>query len=159
VVTVRGRGTGRVSVAGVVCYRPPDRAHLYYKLHIWHGRKGEPKSFAWQDYRDLIIATHQQLGAPLVWCWDNLNIHLMAELADFAAENTEWLRIFQLPTYAPELNPVEGIWSLLKRAMVNFIAPDLNHLVKTTKRKLKKIQYKPHLITGCLPPTGLTLDP
>jgi hypothetical protein len=43
--------------------------------------------------------------------------------------------------------------------MVNFIAPDLNHLVKTTKRKLKKIQYKPHLITGCLPPTGLTLDP
>ncbi|MER5225506.1 hypothetical protein [Streptomyces flaveus] len=26
------------------------------------------------------------------------------------------------------------------------------------KRKLKKIQYRPHLIDGCLPPTGLTMD-
>ncbi|MGP4086974.1 IS630 family transposase, partial [Streptomyces sp. KR55] len=26
------------------------------------------------------------------------------------------------------------------------------------KRKLKKIQYRPHLIDGCLPPTGLIMD-
>ncbi|MFG2030011.1 hypothetical protein [Streptomyces sp. NPDC048825] len=26
------------------------------------------------------------------------------------------------------------------------------------KRKLKKIQYRPHLIDGCLPPTCLTMD-
>ncbi len=26
-----------------------------------------------------------------------------------------WLRVFQLPSYAPDLNPVEGIWSCLKR--------------------------------------------
>jgi hypothetical protein len=34
-------------------------------------RKGEPKGFTWADYRDLIIATHHGLSAPLVWCWDN----------------------------------------------------------------------------------------
>jgi hypothetical protein len=27
------------------------------------------------------------------------------------------------------------------------------------KRKLKKIQYRPHLITGCLAATGLKLEP
>jgi hypothetical protein len=32
-----------------------------------------------------------------VWCWDNLNIHLAPELADFAAENGAWLRVYQLP--------------------------------------------------------------
>jgi transposase len=62
-----------------------------------------------------------------------------AQLAEFAAENKEWLRIYRLPAYAPELNPAEGIWSLLKRAMANFAAPGLDHLVRIVKRKLKKI--------------------
>jgi transposase len=159
VVRVRGRGTGRVNVAGVVCLRPGDRPHLFYALHLYHGRKGEPKSFAWYQYRDLIITTHRQLGVPLVWCWDNLNIHLAPELADFARENKEWLRIFQMPTYAPELNPAEGIWSLLRRAMGNFAAADLSGLVRIVKRKLKKIQFRPHLIEGCLTQTGLSIEP
>ena len=63
------------------------------------------------------------------------------------------------PAYAPDLNPAEGIWSLLKRAMVNFAAADLAGLVRIVKRKLKKIQYRPHLIDGCLAGTGLTIDP
>ncbi len=27
----------------------------------------------------------------------------------------DWLTVYQLPPYAPDLNPVEGIWSLLRR--------------------------------------------
>jgi len=54
---------------------------------------------------------------------------------------------------------VEGIWSLLKRSMANFAAADLDGLVRIIKRKLKKIQYRPHLIDGCLAPTGLELEP
>jgi transposase len=88
-----------------------------------------------------------------------LNVHLARELADFAAENKDWLRVFQLPAYASELNPAEGVWSLLKRAIANFYAADLDVLVRIVKRKLKKIQYRPHLITGCLTGTGLTTDP
>jgi len=107
VVRVRSAGSGRVSIAGVVCYRPGDRPHLYYQLRVHRRRKGEPKGFTWADYRDLIIAAHRQLGAPVVWCWDNLNIHLAPELADFAQENTAWLRVYRLPAYAPDLNPAE----------------------------------------------------
>ena len=104
-------------------------------------------------------AAHRNLPAPLVWCWDNLNIHLAPELAGFAAKNKEWLRIYRLPAYAPDLNPAEGIWSLLKRSMVNFAAADLDGLVRIVKRKLKKIQYRPHLILGCLAGTGLKIEP
>jgi hypothetical protein len=32
-------------------------------------------------------------------------------------------------------------------------------LVRIVKRKLKKIQYRPHLIDGCLTATGLTIEP
>lgn len=86
-------------------------------------------------------------------------MHLVKELADFAEEHQDWLRIFRMPSYAPELNPAEGIWSLLKRHLADFAAADLAHLTRVVKRKLKKIQYRPQLIDGCLPPTGLLMDP
>jgi transposase len=159
VVTVRGGGNGKVSIAGVVCLRPGGRPHLLYKLRVYRRRKGERKAFTWSDYRDLIIAAHRELAAPVVWVWDNLNIHLAPELADFAEQNKDWLRICQMPSYAPDLNPAEAIWSLLKRAIANFAAADLDALVRIVKRKLKKIQYRPHLINGCLAETGLTLEP
>jgi hypothetical protein len=101
VVKVRGAGGGRVSIAGVVCYRPGSRPRLFCQLRVCHRRKGEPKGFSW----------------------------------------------------------IEGIWPLLKRAMASFAAAGLESLVRIVKRKLKKIQYRPHLIDGCLTPTGLTIEP
>ena len=77
---VRGAGGGRVSIAGVACYRPGDRPHLFYHLLVYRRRKGEAKGFSWQDYRDLIIATHRQLAAPLVWCWDYVARHIIPVL-------------------------------------------------------------------------------
>lgn len=50
-------------------------------------------------------------------------------------------------------HPAEGIWSLLKRHLT-----DLTHLARVIKRKLKKIQYWPHLIDGYLSPVGLAKD-
>jgi hypothetical protein len=76
VVTVRGAGGDRVSIAGVACFRAGDRPHLFCKLRVHRRRKGEPKGFTWRDYRDLITSAHHDLSAPLVWGWDNLSIHL-----------------------------------------------------------------------------------
>jgi hypothetical protein len=43
--------------------------------------------------------------------------------------------------------------------MANFAAADQAGLVRIIKRKLKKIQYRPHLINGCLAATGLRTGP
>jgi hypothetical protein len=64
-----------------------------------------------------------------------------------------------MPSCAPGLNPAGGIWSLLRRAIANFAAADADGLVRIARRKLKKIQYRPHLINGCLAGTGLTIEP
>jgi hypothetical protein len=42
--------------------------------------------------------------------------------------------------------------------MINFAA-NLDGLVRIVKRKLEKIQYRPHLIDSCLAGTGLTIEP
>jgi len=57
------------------------------------------------------------------------------------------------------MNPAESIRSLLKRYIANFAATDLDGLVRIIKRKLKKIQYRPHLVDGCLAATGLIIEP
>ena len=158
VFRVRGGGRGWVSVAGVLCVRPGARAHLLYRLRLWRGRAGERRGFAWTDYRDLMVWTHLRLGAPLVWVWDNLNVHATGGLRAFIAENERWLRVFRLPCYAPDLNPTEGVWSLLERSVANLAATNLDHLVRVVKRKLKKIQYRSHLLEGCLAETGLALE-
>ncbi|GAA3169760.1 transposase [Nonomuraea salmonea] len=70
-------------------------------------------------------------------------MHLVGQLTEFAAEHADWLRLVQLPAYAPQLNPVEGVWSLLRRALADFAVADLPGLARIVKRKLKKIQYRP----------------
>ena len=62
IVTVRGRGSGRVHIAGLTCYRPGHRSRLFFRLLVYHGRKNERKRFGWTDYRDLLTAAHQQLA-------------------------------------------------------------------------------------------------
>ncbi|MBM7439282.1 hypothetical protein [Streptomyces sp. HB132] len=66
--------------------------------------------------------------------------------------------MFQLPVYAPDLNPQEGICSLVKRDIGNLAAADLGQVTPAVKRKLKMLQYRPEVIDGRLADTGLTLS-
>ncbi|WP_433397183.1 transposase [Streptomyces sp. CA-146814] len=73
---------------------------------------------------------HPQLGGPIVLVCDNLNVHRAAALREFAASR-DWLTIYYLPPYAPDLNPVEGIWALLRRGWLSNVAfSTLEHLVQ-----------------------------
>ncbi len=85
-------------------------------------------------------------------------LRLTNPLREFIAANADWLTVFQLPTYAPDLNPQEGIWSLVKRDLGNLTALDLGHVTRAVKRRLKMLQYQPQVIDGCLAGTGPVLD-
>ena len=78
VIPVSGKGSGRISVAGLVCVKPGQRTRLLYRIKIHRKRKGERRSFAETDYAALLDAAHQYLNAPIVLIWDNLNTHVSA---------------------------------------------------------------------------------
>nr|WP_242641177.1 transposase [Streptomyces kasugaensis] len=156
VVRVRGRGSGRVSMAGMTCYKPGQRSRMFYAVRECNGRKDQPKGFGWRDFRDL--RARIQLGGPIVLVWDNVRIHLTAPLREFIAANADWLTVFQLPSYSPDLNPQEGVWSLVKRDIGNLAAADLAQITRAVKHRLKQIQYRPDLVDGCLAGTGLAMD-
>ncbi|MFE9046496.1 transposase [Streptomyces sp. NPDC007818] len=158
VVRVRGRGSGLASMARLTCYKPGKRSRTFYSVREYRGRKGEPKGIGWRDLRDLLVRAHIQLGDPIVLVGDNLRMHLAEEMRRFIAAHTDWLTVFQLPSYTPDLNPQEGKWSLVKRDIGNLAAADLGQITRTVKRRLKQIQYRPDLVNGCLVGTGLITD-
>jgi hypothetical protein len=93
------------------------RVRLIYRTRAGHG-KDQRKGFTETDYARLLDAAHQQLAGPLVVVWDNLNTHVSRAMGELIAAR-DWLTVYQLPPYAHELNPVEQVWSHLKRSLAS----------------------------------------
>jgi putative transposase len=159
VVAVCGKGSGRVSVAGLVCLKPGSRGHLFYRIRIHLGRKGERRSMSEADYAELVTAARHQLHAPVILIWDNLNTHVSAVMRLLLDARRDWLTVIQLPAYAPDLNPAEGAWANMKNGLGNLAAGNADQLAAIVKNRLKRIQYRPALIDGFLAQTGLILQP
>lgn len=153
-VRVTGKGSGRISIAALNCYKPHQKSRLIYRMMVHRGRKGEKKGFRESDFAALLDAAHQQLGGPIVLVWDNLGGHTSALMRRLLATR-KWLRVYQLPSYAPELNPVESVWSHLKRSLANLAAGTIIHMAALARTRLKRMQYIPDLIDGFLAGTRL----
>ncbi len=156
-VTVTGGHNTRVSLAALIAVRPGCRPRLIYRVH--RRRAGEKrKGFTETDYARLLDAAHQQLGGPVVLVWDNLNTHVSRVMTELIAAR-DWLTVFRLPAYAPELNPVETAWSVLKRSLANLAKRDISQLTAQVKTRLRRMQYRPGLLEGFLTGTRLDFSP
>jgi hypothetical protein len=155
VVTVTGGSSTRVSLAALIAVKPGRRPRLIYRTRRPGGQR---KGFTETDYARFLDAAHQQLGGPLVVVWDNLNTHVSAVMAGLIAAR-DWLTVFRLPPYAPEFNPVEGIWASLKRSLANLAKHTIGQLTALVKTRLRQMQYRPGLLDGHLAGTGLDLTP
>jgi len=90
--------------------------------------------------------------------WDGLNTHTSHAMRELIAARP-WLTVFQLPAYAPELNPVEPAWSNLKRSLANLTKHDIDQLTALVKARIRRMQCRPGLLQGFLAKPGLDLAP
>jgi putative transposase len=159
VVKVTGGSNKRVSLAALIAIKPGHRPRLIYRVHHSHRRgKDRRKGFTETGYARFFDAAHQQLSGPLVVVWDNSNTHVSAAMTGLVAAR-DWLTVFQLPPYAHELNPVELVWSHLKRSLANLVKRNLAQLTALVKTRLRRMQYRPGLLDGFLASTGLDFTP
>jgi hypothetical protein len=159
VVRVSGKGTGRVSVAGLACYRSGARSRLFYRARVHRGRKGERRSMSEADYASLIAAAHNQLHAPMILVWDNLNTHVSAAMCRFIGAHPDWLTEARLPAYAPDLNAVEGAWANMKNGLGNLSASDVDQLSAIIKTGSKASSTGPPSSTASSPRPGSASNP
>ncbi len=68
VVWVSGRGSGRISVAGLACVKAGQPGRFFYRMRGHRLRPGRAMSEA--DYAGLITAAHRYLDAPVIVIWD-----------------------------------------------------------------------------------------
>jgi len=83
--------------------------------------------------------------------------HVSRAMRELVAARS-WLRVYQLPPYASELNPVEPVWSNLKRSLANLTKQDIGQLTTLVKTRLRRMQYRPGLLDGFLAKTGFDLS-
>jgi putative transposase len=154
---VAGGHDTRVSLAALIAIRPGQQPRLIYRTH--HARRGDKrKGFTEADYARLLDGAHQQLGGPVVLVWDGLNTHVSRAMRELIGAR-DWLTVFRLPPYAPELNPVEPVWSSLKRSLANQVKQDIGQLTALVRTRLRRMQYQPGLLEGFLAKPRLDLTP
>jgi putative transposase len=142
-------------VAHPIAMRPGTRGRLCYRVRVHHGRRGERRSLSETDYIHLIDGTHQLLKAPIVLVWDRLNTHISRAMKRLIAARP-WPTVFLLPGYAPELNPLEGVWSRCERSLANLTAGTIDRLEALMRNRLKRPQYRSATLNGFMAATGLS---
>lgn len=65
-----------------------------------------------------------RIRRPLVVVLDRFNVHRSAAVRQLQERRTPWFDVEWLPAYAPDLNPVEALWSCTKHGDLANYAPD-----------------------------------
>jgi putative transposase len=95
---------------------------------------------------------------PVILLWDRLPAHRSRRVAQALEQHRRWLRIEWLPSYAPELNPVELLWNHLDTtALANTPVENLSRLRRRVHTGTERVRHQPALTRGFLKHTGLFL--
>ena len=114
---------------------------------------------------DRLIGVLEQLagfytGHRVVLLWDGLSAHWSTRMRAFLDSQHDWLTVERLPPYAPELNPVEGLWANLKDLeLANLPTTSLAEVADATEQGIQRVCKSDSLVVGFLAHTGLALDP
>jgi len=101
----------RVNLMGALCVSPKKRK---IKLHL-------------QSYRTSLNGEHvirflkrllRCVRGPIVMVWDRHPIHRRGEVQTFLARHPR-LHVYEFPTAAPELNPIEFVWTQISEHIAN----------------------------------------
>lgn len=98
----------------------------------------------------------RHLPGKLLVIWDGAPIHRSHEVTDFLATGAaERIEVEQLPGYAPELNPDEGVWNQLKRVELrNRVCPSVADLGTALRQAVARLRRKRSVLRGCLHQAG-----
>jgi hypothetical protein len=152
----RYRRGKQVSMCGLVAYRHSDGDGE--QVAAWMGFDLVEGAYDTRQVIRVLDGLGHQLGhQPVTVIWDNLGAHHAGDLHAWA-EGQPWLEVEYLLSYAPELDPVEGLWANLKGCeLANRCCADRKELVATVQVGSIRVRRDPELLCGFLAGTGLTL--
>ena len=148
----RGRCHQKVSAIVALCV-PPERNQVrcYFRLYP----NANVDTAAVLSFLRQLAA--QLAGLPFFLIWDRLLAHRARAVSAFLSTGTAAGSAF-LPAYAPELNPVEYVWSYLKvNPLANAAILNLEDLTTTTRHHARSLQRRDALLRSFIDHSPLSL--
>lgn len=143
---------GRISAAGAITISPVRSSFgFYFKLMPDYANFRSHSIVAFVDY------VRRHIRKPIIVIWDQIPIHTSYPVKRYEIKHTDVLFIM-FPPYAPELNPVDYIWSYVKWGrLANYCPKDLVVLRKMVTSELWRVSKRPKLLESFFKATGASL--
>lgn len=132
----------KISVISAIPVSPKRRRlGLYYQL--WFDNIGQLEVGAFPRHPP------RHPRGPVIVLLDNSNTHKGEPPRELLGRHRR-LRIEYFPSYAPELNPDEGVWSLAKRDLANSQPNDVHELMEQIIDSIGRIRNSAAKLSGCV---------
>jgi transposase len=94
-------------------------------LYRWDGKRSrlyfqtQPGSYNDEKLIAFLKDLRRHLrGQKAILIWDGLPAHKSRVMKDYLHQQRRWLQVELLPGYAPDLNPVEALWGVTCRIIL-----------------------------------------
>lgn len=149
VLRTKLRSWKRMSAIGALSYRRCGAARIFLRLH-----RGEVRA---PQIRQFLQHLLRHLPGRIVVLWDGLAAHRAKLIRTWADEHPR-IRLVRLPAYAPELNPVEGLWAWTKGTrLANVCADSLDPVARRVRNGMRCARRSSALLWSFLEKAGLSL--
>lgn len=95
------------------------------------------------------------LPGQIVLVWDNHKIHTCPQTQEFREQHRR-LHVYHFPTYAPELNPVEFVWTQVSEHHAGFAPHNMQELCQRIRAGVSRTRNSKKRLLVCLKSSSLS---
>jgi transposase len=119
----------------------------------------QERAFTGEDVVRFLKHVLRQIPGKVLVIWDGSSIHRCKAVKKFLKDGAaSRLRLEQLPGYAPDLNPDEGIWKHLKCVeLKNVCCQSVEELRRELRKAKERLRHKKDVILGCIRQPGFEI--
>lgn len=129
----------RISAISALTVSPRRRrVRLYFHLQTHNLR--------WPNVLRFIRQLRRRLGSKIILILDRWNVHRSA-VRRLVEKCDDGVHVEWLPSYAPELNPVEQVWNNTKYSdLANYIPEDIDDLAAAVRDSINSKRHDQQLL-------------
>lgn len=137
----------RISVISGVSVSPTRERLGLFGMFFWD-------NIAQEEVVAFLREVLRHLRGHVIALFDNASIHKGAPIRDLCRRHPR-LHLEYFPGYAPDLNPDETVWALLKGKLANGRPHDLDELVERLQSEFRNVARSQPALRGCIHHSGL----